>query len=131
MTIFVQEKYVQRFSDNLNIIHEPSITKGTENLTLKSHSSLIINVLVFLSNNLTPEMLSLFKRRIYDIAAVTDSKVIVKLNGQPVQVKTFMNYVEMYIGNKVCENVHMKNQMNVGNIVFVCHHMMNLHKFHS
>ena len=45
-------------------------------------------------------MLSLFKRRIYDIAVATDKKVTVKLNSQPIQVKTFMNYVEMYIGNK-------------------------------
>lgn len=95
-----KKKYVQQFSDNLNVIHEPTITKGSGKPYTKVTFKPDYKRFGIPGGNLTPEMLSLFKRRIYDIAAVTDKKVIVKLNGQPVQVKTFMNYVEMYIGNK-------------------------------
>jgi len=45
-------------------------------------------------------MLSLFKRRVYDIAAITDKKITVRLNGEPLNVKQFMHYVDLYIGTK-------------------------------
>ena len=49
---------------------------------------------------LSSDMMSLFKRRIYDIAAVTDKTVKVKYNGELVPVKTFQQYIDLYIGNK-------------------------------
>ena len=45
-------------------------------------------------------MLALFKRRAYDIAAVTDKKVKVKFNDQLLPVKHFQQYIDLYIGSK-------------------------------
>ena len=44
-------------------------------------------------------MINLFKRRIYDIAAVTNKDVKVKLNSQLVPIKTFQQYVKMIISD--------------------------------
>ena len=53
-----------------------------------------------LQNGLTPGMHSLFKRRVYDVAAVTDRRVKVKWNSQLIPVKHFQLYVDLFIGNK-------------------------------
>ena len=45
-------------------------------------------------------MIELLNRRIYDIAAVTDKKVIVRHNGMANGIKTFQQYVDLYIGGK-------------------------------
>jgi DNA topoisomerase-2 len=45
-------------------------------------------------------MISLFKRRVYDIAAVTDKNIKVKYNGETIPVKHFQHYVDLYIGSK-------------------------------
>ena len=39
-------------------------------------------------------------RRIYDIAAVTDKSIKVKFNSQQLEIKSFLNYIDLYIGNK-------------------------------
>ena len=48
-------------------------------------------------------MFNLLKKRVFDIAAVTDhsiKKVKLSFNDEIVPVKTFQNYVDMYIGAK-------------------------------
>ena len=45
-------------------------------------------------------MIELLNRRIYDIAAVTDKKVVVRHNGMANGIKTFQQYVDLYIGGK-------------------------------
>lgn len=94
-------KYIQEFSDNLNVIHKPKITKSAvkpyTTITFKpDYKRLGID-------NLSSDMISLFKRRVYDIAAITSKKIKVKYNDELVPVKNFQNYVDMYIGTKNSE----------------------------
>ena len=96
-------KYEQEFSDNLNVINKPKITKCT---TKKPYTKVTfkpdykrLNL-----NGLSGDMISLLKRRVYDIAAVTDKNVKVNYNGELVPVKNFTQYVDMYIGNKTDTN---------------------------
>ena len=91
-------KYVQEFSDNLNVINKPKITKSSvkpyTTITFKpDYKRLGID-------SLSPDMISLFKRRVYDIAAITSKKIKVKYNDTLVPVKNFQNYVDLYIGTK-------------------------------
>lgn len=91
-------KYVQRFRNNLDIIEPPTITntksKPFTKITFRpDYKRLGIE-------NLTPDMISLFKKRVYDIGAITDKKVKVKYNGSPIQSKNFKQYIEMYISDK-------------------------------
>ena len=91
-------KYIQEFENNLDIIKKPSIRKCKN----KPYTSVIFKpdyARLGLSG-LSKDMISLFRRRAYDIAAVTDKKVKVKYNGSIVPVKHFQDYVDMYIGKK-------------------------------
>ena len=45
-------------------------------------------------------MLNLFKRRIYDVAAITDKSVKVKFNSELLPVRQFSQYVDLYLGSK-------------------------------
>ena len=41
-------------------------------------------------------MIGLMKRRVYDIAGVTDSKVSVCYNGKKLNIRSFKDYIELY-----------------------------------
>ena len=92
------KRFVQTYHNNLSTISKPKITstkkKPYTKITFKpDYKRLGID-------GLTPDLIALFKKRVYDIAAVTDKSVKVKLNGKPVPVRTFPNYIDMYIGAK-------------------------------
>ena len=91
-------KYVQEFENNLTVIHPPKITKCRGKPYTSVSFRPDFNRLGI--QNFSPDMLALFKRRVYDIAAVTDKNVRVKFNGNTLPVKHFQQYVDMYIGGK-------------------------------
>jgi DNA topoisomerase-2 len=96
-------KYYQEFYHNLDEIHPPIITKvkpGTKPYTkvefLPDYARLGVE-------GLTPSMISLLKKRIFDISAVTDhsiKKVKVVYNEATVPVKNFQQYIDLYVGGK-------------------------------
>ena len=98
-------KYVQEFEDNLNIIKPPVISKCAKKpYTIVSFKPDYKRMGLA---GLTPDMLALLKRRVYDLAAVTDKTVKVKYNSELVPVKNFLQYVDLYIGNKATtDRVH-------------------------
>jgi DNA topoisomerase-2 len=98
-------KYVQEFKNNLDIINPPTITKCSKKpYTIVSFKPDYKRMGL---SGLTPDMLSLLKRRVYDLAAVTEKSVKVKYNGELVPIKNFLQYVDLYVGSKaVTERVH-------------------------
>ena len=92
-------KYSQECSNNLDVKNNPKITKYKGKPYTKISFKPDYKRLK-LHSGLTPGMLSLFKRRVYDIAAVTDKKIKVKWNSEQLSIKHFQQYVDMYIGNK-------------------------------
>jgi DNA topoisomerase-2 len=95
-------KYVQEFRNNLTEIGAPEITKIK---TAKPYTKVCFrpDYARLRIGGLTADMLSLIKKRVYDIAAVTDQstkKVKVSYNGTQVPVKNFQNYIDLYIGPK-------------------------------
>jgi DNA topoisomerase-2 len=95
-------KYFQRFSQNLDVVEPPVITKvkGAKPYTKVSFKP---DYRRFGIANLTPDMLALFKKRFYDICAVTDQsekKLKFAYNGVPCPFKSFQQYIDMYIGSK-------------------------------
>ena len=95
-------KYTQYFRDNLTHIEKPSIKK----CTTKPYTKIVFkpDYKRFGLAGLNPDMESLFKRRIYDIAAVTPKAIKVKFNGQVIGVKTFPQYVDLYLGGDRSES---------------------------
>jgi DNA topoisomerase-2 len=91
-------KYVQEFENNLNVIGKPKITKcKTKPYTRVSFKPDYERLGL---QGLSPDLLQLFKKRVYDISAVTDKTVKVLYNNEVVSAKNFQQYVDLYIGSK-------------------------------
>jgi len=91
-------KYKQEFSNNLDVLGKPSITKCKTKpytkITFKpDYQRLGIP-------GLSADVIALLKKRVYDVAAVTDKSLKVKYNSQPIPIKNFQQYIDMYIGAK-------------------------------
>ena len=91
-------KYRQEFKNNLDEICKPSITKCKNKpytkITFKpDYTRLGLS-------GLTTEIISLLRKRVYDIAAITDKSLKVKYNSALVPIKNFQQYIDLYIGDK-------------------------------
>jgi DNA topoisomerase-2 len=93
-------KYVQEFKNNLSEIVPPIITKSKVKPYTRVSFRPDYARFGLPDNNLTADMIALFMKRTYDIAAVTDKTVKVKYNGGLVPVRHFQQYVDLYIGAK-------------------------------
>jgi len=96
-------KYTQEFHSNLDRIDPPTITKVK---TQKPYTKVVFRpdyARFGLPGGLTADMFDLFKRRVYDIAAISDhssKKIKVSYNTVPVPVRNFQQYIDLYIGTK-------------------------------
>jgi len=91
-------KYSQEFKNNLDEICKPSITKCKNKpytkITFKpDYARLGIH-------GLTPDIIALLRKRVYDVAAITDKNLKVKYNSSLVPIKNFQQYIDLYIGDK-------------------------------
>ena len=91
-------KYMQTFNNNLDTIMEPSIIKFKgkpyTKITFKpDYTRLGID-------NLSPDIIALLKKRVYDISAITDKSIKVRYNTTLVPIKNFQQYIDLYIGDK-------------------------------
>ena len=91
-------KYIQEFKNNLTEICKPSITKSKNKPYTRV--SFKPDYARFGISGLSEDMKALFMKRIYDIAAVTDKTVKVKMNSNLIPIKHFEQYIDLYIGNK-------------------------------
>jgi len=91
-------KYRQDFNNNLDEICKPSITK----CKLKPYTKITFkpDYARLGIDGLTPDIISLLKKRVYDVAAVTDKSLKVKYNSSLIPIKNFQQYVDLYIGDK-------------------------------
>ena len=96
-------KYIQEFKNNLTEICPPVISKVSKTAKPYTKISFKPDYTRFGIPCLTSDMLDLFKKRTYDIAAVSDhsaKKIKVNYNTNLVPVKNFQQYIDLYIGTK-------------------------------
>lgn len=93
-------KYTQEFRDNLNIISPPKIVaysgKPYTKITFQPDYTRL-----GIPQGLTADFISLFQKRAYDIAGITDhsvKKIKVYYNDEILPVKNFKHYIDMYLG---------------------------------
>ena len=94
-----QLKYVQEYTDNLSKIHPPKITKSGKKKPY-TKVSFKLDFKRFGIEKIDDDIFNILKKRTYDIAAVTDKTVKVKFNNEHVPVRTFEDYISLYIGKK-------------------------------
>jgi DNA topoisomerase-2 len=92
-------KYKQDFTNNLETIGKPKITKVKSNKPY-TKITFIPDYKRMNIEGLSSEFKRLLIRRAYDIAAITDKRVKVKVNERQLVVKDFQSYVNCYIGDK-------------------------------
>jgi len=97
-------KYKQTFKNNLDVMEKPSITK----CSVKPYTKITFtpDYQRLGMEGLTPDMINLFKRRVYDIAGITNKNVRVKLNGNVVSVRNFQQYVDCYMEDNNVKKLH-------------------------
>ena len=93
-------KYTQEFEKNLSVIKKPVISKCKKNVEPYTKVAFKLDFKRFGIPSFTDDMFNLLKKRTYDIAAVTDKSVRVRFNHQMIPVRTFEQYINLYIGNE-------------------------------
>jgi len=106
-------KYEQEFHNNLERIDSPKITKTKS----KPYTSIsfIPDYARFGIRGLSADIIALFKKRVYDIGAVSDhscKKIKIDYNGETIPVKNFQTYVDLYLGTSKTENPRIYEQGN-------------------
>jgi len=95
-------KYTQEFHQNLERLDSPVIQKVKG--AAKPYTKVSFRpdyARLGIPGGLSPDMIALFRKRICDVAAVTDhsdKKIKVTFNGEVIPVKNFQQYVDLYIG---------------------------------
>ena len=91
-------KYKQEFKNNLDIICKPSITK----CSTKPYTKIVFkpDYKRFGLSGMTSDIKKVFVRRIHDVAGITNKNIKVKYDSNVIPIKTFPQYVDLYIGNK-------------------------------
>ena len=100
-------KYIQHFKNNLDVIETPKITKNSS----KPYTKVVFkpDYKRFGIDKLSQDMINLFKKRTYDICAITDKSIKVKFNNKIIPVKNFQQYVEIYNKSKEEKNIYERH----------------------
>jgi DNA topoisomerase-2 len=98
------KKYFQRFKNNMYDKDEPVITDVPKNSESYIKITFLPDYKRFGLKELTKDMLSLFKRRVYDIAGTTIPSVKVYYNDKLLEIKSFEDYIKMYYAD---ENINL------------------------
>ena len=94
---FNKKKYTQHFYENMKKVDDPIIVKYTGQPYTKISWKTDFNR--FGINGFSKNMISLMKRRVYDIAGVTDNNVKVYYNEEKINIKTFQDYITLFPNN--------------------------------
>jgi DNA topoisomerase-2 len=91
-------KYTQEFKNNLDEICKPSIVK----CKTKPYTKIVFkpDYARLGIEGLNVDLIALLRKRVYDIAAITDKGLKVKYNSSLIPIKNFQQYIDLYIGSK-------------------------------
>ena len=89
------KKYTQKFYNNMLKFDEPKI----EDYSKDDYTCITFepDLMRFGMDKLDDDIVSLFEKRVFDMAGVTPKSVSVYLNGKKLNVKNFEDYIHMYI----------------------------------
>jgi len=88
--------YHQTFADNMYTINPPKISDAKPKDKPQTKISFVPDYLRFGITELTDDIIALFEKRTFDIAATTDPSIKVYLNGKLIKINSFDEYVGMF-----------------------------------
>lgn len=91
-----KKKYTQKFTNNMFNKEEPVITSTKKKDESYAKITFKPDFAKFGVECLSDDMISLFKKRAYDIAACTTENVKVYINDELISIKSFENYIEKF-----------------------------------
>lgn len=88
--------YYQEFKNNMSVKGEPVLT---ENRKRSDYTCVTFypDLTRFNMQSLDKDIVDLMKKRVYDLAGITDRRVKIKLNGNLLDIKTFNDYTDLYL----------------------------------
>ncbi|GLI60786.1 hypothetical protein VaNZ11_003019 [Volvox africanus] len=94
-----QRRYKQTFTDNMQRKVNPKITecKASDNWTCITFKP---DLAKFGMTELDDDVVSVLRRRVYDMSGVLGKGVKVFYNGERIAIKSFQEYVDLYLGPK-------------------------------
>jgi DNA topoisomerase-2 len=87
--------YIQTWENNMSIRSEPIIKASKKKASIKI--TFIPDYSRFGMDSLDPDTLNLFVSRIYECSAITDKRVSVVYNGDKIGIKSFEDYINLFI----------------------------------
>ncbi|KAF1329649.1 DNA topoisomerase 2, partial [Globisporangium splendens] len=97
-----KQRYKQVFESNMGKKNPPAITSWSKKdftcITFKP------DLARFKMSSLDDDIVALFKKRVYDVAGVTDKSLNVYLNDEKIAIKSFPDYVNLYKDSKKPSN---------------------------
>jgi DNA topoisomerase II len=101
-------KYRQVFTDNMSVKGAPEIAKTGKSDRDFTCVTFTPDLKRFGMECLDEDIVSLFTKRVYDVAGVTDRSVSVFLNGRKLAVRDFESYVNLYFTDADAEAASSK-----------------------
>lgn len=94
-----QKRYRQVFRNNMGVKEAPKITacKADDNWTCITFKP---DLARFGMDTLDEDICALMRKRVYDLAGILGKTVKVYLNGEKLPIRTFQDYVDLYLGPK-------------------------------
>jgi DNA topoisomerase-2 len=103
-----RKRYLQKFSSNMYKIEKPIITDMTDKEKPFTRISFVPDFKIFGIDKLSDEMIELYKKRAFDLAACTDVSTKVYLNDKLIKFESFNDYVQMYYDELPSEIVSLE-----------------------
>jgi DNA topoisomerase II len=112
-----KKKYIQTFSNNMSKKSKPTITKLTKGKPYTKITFTPDLKQFFKMNKLTPDFISLLKKRVYDASICTDKNVSVYFNDEKITCNSLDKYAKFfseYMDETVYESIDDRWEIAVG-----------------
>ena len=97
------QTYTQTWTANMSVAGKPQITTSKSKKEYTKVTFIPDYERFGMADGLDEDTIALLKKRVFDIAGVTDKSVKVSLNGNLLPVHTFEKYIDLYYGYSVTE----------------------------
>lgn len=97
------QTYTQTWTENMAVAEKPKITASKSKKEYTKVTFIPDYERFGMPDGLDTDTIALLKKRVFDIAGVTDKSVKVSLNGKLLPVHTFEKYIDLYYGFSVSE----------------------------